>query len=54
MTQTTARIRRGTKHFEVLVDLEEAMKFKKDLPGANLNSAVLTQAIFHNLKSGIS
>src|SRR6056297_2608757 len=29
MTQTTARIKKDGKHFEVLVDLEEAMKFKK-------------------------
>lgn len=29
MTQTTARIKKEGKHFEVLVDLEDAMKFKK-------------------------
>lgn len=52
MTQTTARIKKGGKHFEILVDLEEATKVKKDLPGANLSSAVLTDKIFYNLKSG--
>lgn len=52
MTKTTARIRKGAKHFEILVDLEEAMKFKKDAPGANLSAAVLTNDIFTNLKSG--
>ncbi len=52
MGNTTARITKGGKHFEILVDLEEAMKFRKDEPGANLGSAVLTNSIFHNLKSG--
>ena len=52
MTQTTARIKKGGKHFEILVDLEEAMKIKKDLPGADLSSAIITDKIFYNLKSG--
>jgi len=29
MTQTTARITKAGKHFEILVDLEDALKFKK-------------------------
>ncbi len=29
MTQTTARIKQKGKHFEIIVDLEEALKFKK-------------------------
>lgn len=33
MTQTTARIKKAGKHFEILVDLEEAMKFKKASEG---------------------
>jgi ribosome maturation protein SDO1 len=52
MTNTTARIKRGSKHFEILVDLKEAMKVRKEEPGANLNAAVQTEDIFHNLKSG--
>lgn len=52
MAQTTARIKKGGKHFEILVDLDEAMKVRRDEPGANLGAAVLTDAIFHNLKSG--
>jgi ribosome maturation protein SDO1 len=52
MAQTTARIKKGSTHYEILVDLEEAMKVKNDSPGANLSAAVLTDAIFHNLKSG--
>ena len=50
MTQTTARVTKQGKHYEILVDLEEALKVKKG--EGNINSAVLTDAIFHNLKSG--
>ncbi len=52
MGQTTARVKKGGKHFEILVDLEEAMKVRKDEAGANIGAAVLTDAIFHNLKAG--
>lgn len=52
MANTTARIKKGGKHFEILVDMEEAMKVRKGEPGANLGAAVLTEAIFHNLKAG--
>lgn len=52
MTQTTARIKRGGKHFEILVDMEEALKVRNNSPGANIGSAVLTEAVFYNLKSG--
>jgi len=50
MAQTTARVTKSGKHFEILVDLEEALKVKKG--EGNLSAAVLTDAIFHNLKSG--
>lgn len=50
MTDTVARIKKEGKHFEILVDLEEAMKVKKG--EGNIGIAVLTDAIFHNLKSG--
>jgi rRNA metabolism SBDS family protein len=50
MTQTTARIRRGKNSFEILVDLDEALKVKKG--EGNISSAVLTEDIFFNLKSG--
>ena len=52
MTQTTARIKRGGMHFEILVDLDEALKIAKGDKNANLQSAVITDAVFHNLKSG--
>lgn len=50
MAQTTARVKKGAKHFEILVDMDEALKIKKG--EGNINAAVLTGAIFYNLKSG--
>jgi ribosome maturation protein SDO1 len=50
MVNTTARINKDGKHFEILVDLDEALKFRKD--EGNFNSAVIGDAVFHNLKSG--
>jgi len=50
MVQTVARVKKGAKHFEVLVDLDEAMKVRRG--EGNINVAVLTDAIFHNLKAG--
>ena len=50
MAQTTARVTKGGKHYEVLVDLDEAMKVRKG--EGDINAAVLTDSIFHNLKSG--
>jgi ribosome maturation protein SDO1 len=50
MTQTTARLSRQGKHFEILVDLEEALRVKKDV--GNVNAAVVTDKVFYNLKSG--
>jgi ribosome maturation protein SDO1 len=50
MGNTTARIKKDGKHFEILVDLEEALKVSKG--EGNINAAVLGDAVFHNLKSG--
>ena len=50
MAQTTARVKKGGKHFEILVDLDEALKVKKG--EGNINAAVLTDAVFYNLKAG--
>lgn len=50
MTQTTARIKRGSNNFEILVDLDEALKVRKGT--GDVASAVLTESVFHNLKSG--
>tara|TARA_Y100000310_G_scaffold343792_1_gene453051 strand:+ start:4641 stop:5312 length:672 start_codon:yes stop_codon:yes gene_type:complete len=50
MAQTQARVKKGGKNFEILVDLDEALKVKKG--EGNINAAVLTDAVFHNLKGG--
>ena len=50
MGQTTARIKKGKNDFEILVDLDEALKIRKGV--GDIASAVLTEDIFHNLKSG--
>jgi ribosome maturation protein SDO1 len=50
MAQTTARIKKGGKNFEILVDLDESLKLRENK--GNINSAVLTNAVFYNLKSG--
>jgi ribosome maturation protein SDO1 len=51
MTQTEARLTKKGKKYEILVELEEALKIR-DGKSNNLNIAVLTGAVFHNLKSG--
>lgn len=50
MTNTTARIKKEGDHFEILVDLDEALKVRRG--EGNIAAAVLTEAIFNNLKSG--
>jgi ribosome maturation protein SDO1 len=50
MVQTVARIRRGNNDFEILVDLDEALKVRKG--EGDISAAVLTDSVFHNLKSG--
>ncbi len=52
MAQIVARIRKGSNHYEILVDEAEALKVKKGDANANINVAVLTEAIFYNIKSG--
>jgi ribosome maturation protein SDO1 len=49
MTQTTARIKKAGKHFEILVDLEKALKFKK---GEDANDFLEADTIFSDLKKG--
>ncbi|MDP2672659.1 MAG: ribosome assembly factor SBDS [Nanoarchaeota archaeon] len=49
MTQTTARIKKTGKHFEILVNMENALKFKK----GEINSIQAdTSFIFKDLKKG--
>ena len=52
MKNTTARIVKGGKRFEILVDEAEAIRFRRGEPGSSFNAAVLTDAVFYNLKSG--
>lgn len=49
MTQTTARIKKNGMHFEILVDLDEALKFKK---GESSSPGLETERIFTDLKKG--
>ena len=51
MTQTTARIRQHGKHFEIIVDLDRALKFKK---GQSSGTDFLeADAIFTDSKRGL-
>ncbi len=49
MTNTTARIKKAGKHFEVLVNLEDAMKFRR---GESSFIQAETDEIFRDLKKG--
>lgn len=49
MTNTVARIKRGSLHFEILVDLDDALKFKKGLSDFLM---IESNAIFTDLKKG--
>lgn len=50
MTQTTARLSKQGKKFEILVDLDEALKFRRGQ--GTINTAVITESVFYNIKSG--
>lgn len=50
MTQTTARIKKAGKHFEIMVDLERALKFKKGL-GSSVNFLEIDK-IYSDSKKG--
>ena len=49
MSETTARIKKGGLHFEVLVDLDEALKFKK---GESDYLSVGGDKVFEDIKRG--
>ena len=51
MTNTTARIKAKGKHFEIIVDLDEAIKIKRGL-GGNVASAMQVDKIFSDSKKG--
>ncbi len=49
MTQTTARIKQKGKHFEIIVDLDSAMKFRK---GTSSSFEAEDERIFTDIKKG--
>jgi len=49
MVNTTARIKKAGKHFEVMVDLDDALKFKK---GISSFIQAETEFIFKDIKQG--
>jgi ribosome maturation protein SDO1 len=52
MANTTARITKNGKKFEILVDLEEALKIKRGEEGADITRTLQTDTIFTNMKAG--
>lgn len=52
MAQVIARIRVGSKHFEILVEAEEALKFKKTGEG-NVSNFLDADIIFTDSKKGL-
>lgn len=50
MTQTTAKIRQGPKHFEIVVDMEKALAFKKG--GGSSADFLESDSIFTDTKKG--
>jgi ribosome maturation protein SDO1 len=50
-TNTTAKIRIGSKHYEIMVDLELALKLRKG-ENVNIQNVLLANDIFYNSKSG--
>jgi ribosome maturation protein SDO1 len=49
MVNTTARIKKAGKHFEVMVNLDDALKFRK---GLSSFIQAETEFIFHDIKKG--
>ena len=49
MTDTTARIKKSGKNFEIIVDLDQALRFKKEGTG---NDFLRTESIFTDSKKG--
>ena len=49
MVNTTARIKKVGKHFEIMVDLDDALKFRK---GTSSFIKAETEFIFHDIKKG--
>jgi len=52
MTDTIARIKRGSKHYETMVDLDEALKIKKG-ESENIVAAWRDTDVYHEVKKGL-
>lgn len=52
MTQTTARIKQSGKNYEILVDLDNAMKLKKGQENINASDFLEIDTIFTDAKKG--
>jgi len=50
MVQVSVKLKREGKTFDILVDLDEALKIRKGT--GNINAALITNTIFYNVKSG--
>ena len=51
MTNTLARIKRNGKHFEIIVDLDKALKFKED---NSVSDFLETDKVFSDSKKGLT
>lgn len=51
MAQSTAKLSKQGKHYEILIDVEEALKVKKNV--GSINSALVNDVVFHNMKAGL-
>jgi len=52
MVAVTARIKLKGKQYEISVDLDEALKVRKNSPDSNITSALESNAIFYDLQKG--
>ena len=53
MENVVARMRIKGKGFEILVDIDPALKLKKSVEGVSIQSVLQTNAIFYDLKQGL-
>ena len=52
MTSTIARIKKAGKHFEIMVDMDKALAFKKNTPGVSVGNFLESDDIYTDLKKG--
>ena len=49
MTSTIARIKKAGKHFEIMVDMDKALAFKKNTPGVSVGNFLESDDIYTDL-----